>query len=172
MKEKINRYARGVFEFDPQKVVTDENNIFAIVDKNKEFKGTFCIYEEKGRELKGLVYSGDDRVRIAECSFIGSRVNIDYCVESADSDDGEVIDNCFYIVSNGGELTIPYSFRIEAGCYEAGDFEIRNLDQFARLAQDDNEEAITLFEADDFRDIFLMKDLSLCCVYDLSLIHI
>ena len=49
MKEKINRYARGVFEFDPQKVVTDENNIFAIVDKNKEFKGTFCIYEEKGR---------------------------------------------------------------------------------------------------------------------------
>lgn len=27
MKEKINRYARGVFEFDPQKVVTDENNI-------------------------------------------------------------------------------------------------------------------------------------------------
>ena len=42
MKEKINRYARGVFEFDPQKVVTDENNIFAIVDKNKEFKGTFC----------------------------------------------------------------------------------------------------------------------------------
>ena len=47
MKEKINRYARGVFEFDPQKVVTDENNIFAIVDKNKEFKGTFCIYEEK-----------------------------------------------------------------------------------------------------------------------------
>lgn len=166
MKEKINRYARGVFEFDPQKVVTDENNIFAIVDKNKEFKGTFCIYEEKGRELKGLVYSGDDRVRIAERSFIGSRVNIDYCVESADSDDGEVIDNCFYIVSNGGELTIPYSFRIEAGCYEAGDFEIRNLDQFARLAQDDNEEAITLFEADDFRDIFLMKDLSLCCVYD------
>ena len=166
MKEKINRYARGVFEFDPQKVVTDENNIFAIVDKNKEFKGTFCIYEEKGRELKGLVYSGDDRVRIVESSFIGSRVNIDYCVESADSDDGEVIDNCFYIVSNGGELTIPYSFRIEAGCYEAGDFEIRNLDQFARLAQDDNEEAITLFEADDFRDIFLMKDLSLCCVYD------
>ena len=102
MKEKINRYARGVFEFDPQKVVTDENNIFAIVDKNKEFKGTFCIYEEKGRELKGLVYSGDDRVRIAECSFIGSRDNIYYCVERADSDDREVIDNCFYKVINVG----------------------------------------------------------------------
>lgn len=52
MKEKINRYARGVFEFDPQKVVTDENNIFAIVDKIKNSRELSAFTRKKEGNLK------------------------------------------------------------------------------------------------------------------------
>ena len=165
MKEQINRYARGIFEYEVPVVQTDENHIFEVVDKNREFRGKLRLYEKSGREIKGLIYSSNDQVIIDNNAFSGSNMTINYYVKSDDALDGDIIEGRFNVVSNGGEITIPYSFRIEAGSHDTMTGQVRNLFQFAELAQNNADEALTLFEADDFKDVFLLNDLSLRCVY-------
>ena len=166
MKKQINRYARGVFDYDLPCARTNEDAIFAVVDKNCEFRGVLRIFEETGRELKGLVYSSNDQVIIDNPAFIGSDVNISYYVKSDDALNGDIVEGVFNIVCNGGELEIPYSFRIEAGSHDTMTGKVRNLFQFANLAQTDIEEAVTLFESDDFADVFLEGDLTLRGIYN------
>ena len=166
MKEQINRYARGVMEYDPPKVTAEENSIFAVVDKNREFKGELRLHEADGRNIKGIVYSSNDQVIIDDGAFFGSNVSIKYYVKSDDAVNGDIIEGVFNVVSNGGEITIPYSFRIEAGSHDTMTGQVRNLFQFAQLVQNNIDEAVTLFEADDFKEVFLSEDLSLRCVYE------
>lgn len=166
MKEQINRYARGVMDYDPLKVVADENNIFVVVDKNREFKGELRLHEANGKNLKGVVYSTNDQVIIDDNAFYGSSIKVVYYVKSDDAINGDIIEGEFNVVCNGGEISIPYSFRIEAGSHDTMTGQVRNLFQFAELAQNNIDEAVTLFEADDFKEIFLSDDLSLRCVYD------
>ena len=166
MKEQINRYARGVMDYDPPKVIADENSIFVVVDKNREFKGELRLHEADGRNIKGIVYSSNDQVIIDDGTFYGNSVKVVYYVKSDDALNGDIIEGEFNVVCNGGEITIPYSFRIEAGSHETMTGQVRNLFQFAELAQNNIDEAVTLFEADDFKEVFLSEDLSLRCVYE------
>ena len=82
MKEQINRYARGIFEYEVPVVQTDENHIFEVVDKNREFRGKLRLYEKSGREIKGLIYSSNDQVIIDNNAFSGSNMTINYYVKS------------------------------------------------------------------------------------------
>ena len=166
MKEQINRYARGVMDYDPPKVIADENSIFVVVDKNREFKGELRLHEADGRNIKGIVYSSNDQVIIDDGTFYGNSVKVVYYVKSDDALNGDIIEGEFNVVCNGGEITIPYSFRIEAGSHETMTGQVRNLFQFAELAQNNIDEAVTLFEADDFKEVFLSEDLSLRCVFE------
>ena len=36
MKEQIDRYARGLFEYDPLVAIADEKNIFVVVKEKRE----------------------------------------------------------------------------------------------------------------------------------------
>ena len=166
MKEQINRFARGVFEYNPPHLEVTENTIYAIVDRNKEFDGSISVYERDNKPLKGVVYSDNDKVILKESAFTGSRATIKYTVDCAGALNGDVIEGAFHIVSNGGEKDIVFSFRVESGSYETSTGTIRNLFHFANLAQLNPEEAITLMESNDFKDVYLNEDMHLRCAYE------
>lgn len=166
MKDQINRYARGVFEYDALQIESRENSIYAVVDINRGYNGSFVLYERKERNIKGIVSTDNDKVVIANSTFAGGHVTISFGVRVKGATSGDVIEGSFEIVSNGGQLSIPYSFRIEAGSYDSSAGSVRNLFNFATLAQNYPEEAIKLFEAEDFEDVFLGEDLALRCIYE------
>lgn len=166
MKDQINRFARGVFEYEPPRLEVTENTIHTVVDRNKEFCGTLNIYEAMGKSLKGIVYSDNDKVILRESAFAGNRAVIQYTVNCAGALNGDIIEGAFHIVSNGGEKDVDFSFRVEAGSYETSLGTVRNLYHFANLAQVNPEEAINLMEADDFKDVYLGDDMSLRCAYE------
>ena len=115
MKDQINRFARGVFEYEPPRLEVTENSINTVVDRNKEFCGTLNIFEAEGKPLKGIVYSDNDKVILRESAFAGSRAAISYTVNCTGALNGDVIEGAFHIVSNGGEKDVDFSFRVEAG---------------------------------------------------------
>lgn len=166
MKEQINRYARGVFEYEPPVIEAKDSSIYAVIDKNRAYTGHIAFVGQNGKKLKGIVYTDNDKVVLKENSFSGDRVSIEYSVKCGGVMNGDVIDGVFNIVSNGGELTIPYSFRIEAGSHDTSVGTVRNLFDFASLAQSDAEEAVSLFEAEDFEDVYIGDDMTLRCIYE------
>ncbi len=166
MKEQINRYARGVFEYEPPAVELKDSSIYAVVDKNRGYKGYVAFSGSRGSSLKGIIYSDNDRVVLSETSFSGENISIEYTVKCDKALNGDIIEGAFNIVSNGGECTIPYSFRIEAGSHDTSVGAVRNLFHFASLAQTNAEEAVNLFLADDFEEVYIGDDMTLRCIYE------
>ncbi len=166
MKEQINRFARGVFEYEPPMADITESSIYAVVDKNREYRGSLHISEPAGRILKGFVYVNNDKIRLDCDTFSGSQCVITYTVNSRGALNGDIIEGAFSIVCNGGEYQVPFSLRVEAGSHDTSTGEVRNLFNFANLAQTNIEEAITLFEADDFEDVYIGGDLVLRNLYE------
>ncbi len=161
MKEQINRYARGAFEYEPIAAVTEPQSISDAVWKNREYSGSFRISEIKGREIKGLVYSTNNRVIAKTDRFFGEKAVIAYTVNSEGIEAGDRITGAFVLVSNGGEIEIPYEFEVASGGYDSDNGEVKNLFQFASLAQNNVVQALKIFGTPDFNDVFLKGDLSL-----------
>lgn len=166
MKEQINRYARGTFEYNTPLLETEVNSVYGIVNKNKNFEGSIVVYERDGRELKGVAYSDNDRVSVITDSFFGSRAEIAYSVDTKGIIEGSIIEGNFKIISNGGEDNIPFSFRVESSLYESTDgTKVKNLFHFANLAQNNPQEAIELMKSENFEDMFLGDNMSIRALY-------
>ena len=166
MKDQINRFARGVFEYNPPQIQVKENSIYAVVDKNRGYSGSITISVSDDQPVKGIIRTDNDKVVLDSSTFVGNRAVIGYTVLCRGALNGDIIDGCFDIVSNGGQKKIPYSFRVEAGSYDSSAGVVRNLFQFAALAQNRPEEALKLFEAPDFSDVYIGNDLPLRCIYE------
>ena len=166
MKEQINRYARGAFEYEPLSALIEPEMIIASAKRKgadiEGADGSICISEKYGREIKGLLYSTNNRVRLNSSKFIGQNCVVSYQVDASGIETGDRIDGSIIAVTNGGEIEVPYEFEVVAGAYSSGAGEISNLFQFANLARDNAKEALRIFADADFADIFLNGDLSLC----------
>ena len=166
MKDQINRYARGVFEYEPVAISVKDSLINAVVDKNREYTGVIEFEEPGGKNIKGIIYTDNDKVQLKTNTFFGSSIRAEYRVNCEDALNGDVIEGVFNIVSNGGEKSIPYTFRVEAGSHDSSAGVVRNVFQFAGLAQTNPMEALKLFETDDFEEVYIGDDLALRCVYE------
>lgn len=159
MKEQINRYARGAFEYDPLFIQISPEAIEANVENNRIFRGRLHIVEAKLRTVKGIVYSLNDRVRVINDQFIGADNYIDYEVDAVGTTPKDELTGCFVIVSNGGEEKIPYNFHVEGGSFDSSMGNIKNLFHFTNLCQSEIHAAGELFAKPGFNDVFLSDDL-------------
>ncbi len=166
MKDQINRFARGVFEYEPVQISVKDSLINAVIDRNREYTGVIEFGSNSDKNIKGIIYTDNDRVQLKSNSFYGNKIRAEYTVNCDDALNGDVIEGVFNIVSNGGEKSIPYTFRIEAGSHDSSAGVVRNLFQFAELAQTNPLEALSLFEAEDFEDVYIGDDMALRCLYE------
>lgn len=166
MKEQINRYARGVFEYEPLLAEVFPPAVSGVVWKNQVFTGTLRIKERFNREIKGLIYSTNNRIHIVNTQFVGTDSTIGYTVDTTGIEAGDRLTGFFRIVTNGGEEQIPFEFGIEAGAYESELGDVKNLFHFANLAQTNPAEAVKLFTMPEFSSVFLKDDLSMSKLHD------
>ena len=72
MKDQINRFARGVFEYNSPVLEVLEKDINETVDKNREFNGAISFVEKEGGNLKGIIYSDNDRIVLKDNTFLNA----------------------------------------------------------------------------------------------------
>lgn len=166
MKEQINRYARGVFEYEPLLAIVEPSSVSEVVLKNQDCTGKLNIREQRGRELKGIVYSTNNRIHIVNSQFIGSESTIEYTIDTEGIEPGDRLIGSFQVVTNGGEEHIPFEFGVEAGAYESELGDVKNLFHFANLAQTNVNEAVRLFAMPEFSKVFLKDDLRTSRLHD------
>lgn len=166
MKEQINRYARGAFEYETLATEVYPVSIDDAAQKNKEYIGTLNVRERLGRDIKGLVYSSNSRVQVVNSQFIGSDNVIEYRIDTTGIEAGDSIKGAFGVVTNGGEEQISYDFKVEAGSYDSEYGNVKNLFHFANLAQSDINEAVRIFTMPEFNKVLLKEDLRLGKLHD------
>ena len=164
MKDTLNRYARGEFMYErPEvKIVSDdlEAQISVGSVQNRELK-----IAGSHDYVKGIVYSDNPRVVLEKDSFFGVDSVLHYTVDASGLEAGEELQGHFDIVSNAGECSAAFVFRITSVTIESSIGPIHDLFHFANLAQVAPDEACHVFERPDFEKIFIKSDMATAAIY-------
>lgn len=166
MRERINRLAKGIIDMDVPQLTVQPLIIEEEIKTGERVRGDLAVVSENDIHGKGLVYSSNYRVKVINSSFGGTRCFIGYEVNSKYLEYGETIEGSFYLVTNGGEKEVPYSFRLEAGNSGKILSQLKEAKDFAALAKRDYDLALRLFEFRDFADAPFMQDMGIRAVYD------
>lgn len=166
LKEQIKKLLKGIFDYDTPAVTVSESSIECNVDSNTITQRELQVRSLNNIELSGYVYSTNKKVVIDTPEFRGNESIIKYEINTADNENGDEISGKINIVSNGGEISLPFCFRVETNFADTSMGKVRNMFHFTNLAQSGIEEAIKLFKTREFSEVFFEKDLNKLSLYD------
>lgn len=166
MKELIGKLSRGIVEYDLPQIETSVIDITEEIEEGQRSRGFFEVFSKNERELKGIVYSSDNRVKIRNNQFIGKRCKIEYDIYGENLENGDNIKGRINIVSNGGEVFVPFDISIKNESLPSSIGEISNLFHFINLVKQEYDEALKMFLNPEFERIILKKDIAAKCMYN------
>ncbi|MCI8664500.1 MAG: hypothetical protein HFG69_14840 [Hungatella sp.] len=166
MRERINRLAKGIIEMEEPVLTIQPSVIDEEIRAGEKIRQELLANSDNGIHAKGLVYSSNPRVKVLNSSFGGTRSHIGYEVDGKYLEYGDTIEGAFYLVTNGGEKEVPYSFRVETGNSGKILSQLKEPRDFAALARRDYDLALRLFEFRDFTEAPFMQDIHIRAVYD------
>ena len=155
MKEKIERLAKGDFEYEQTEVLISEEMLSIEVSAGETFCGVFFVRNREGSLMKGVLYSSDEVLVLNEQQFVGTENEISYTVHGTYLNVGEVHRGNITVVSEYGEVILPFVIKVVPVTCMSSEGEIRDLFQFAGLAQSDWYEAKKLFVEERFAETVL-----------------
>ena len=150
MKDKVERLAKGMFEYELPEVLVSEESLSVEVSAGETFCGKFSVHNRDLRVMKGVLYSSDEMLVLEEHQFVGAENEIHYTVHGEYAAPGEVRRGTITVVSEFGEFVLPFVIMVTPLFCRSSEGEIRDLFQFAGLAQNDWFEAKRLFLEDRF----------------------
>lgn len=165
MREKINRLAKGIVDTEVLKISIIPESVEETVHAGQLIRGELYVTGEENQHIKGLIYSSDIRVRVLNESFGGIRNHIIYEVDTRQMEQGEDIAGAFYLVTNAGEKKVEYRFTAELGATGTLLSSLKTPEDFAKLAEEDCDTALRLFEYKDFTDAPFMQDIHIATLY-------
>ncbi|WP_367566090.1 DUF5717 family protein [Lacrimispora sp.] len=166
MRERINRLSKGIIDSEIPKIKVTPSGIDDVVRSGGAARREVVVTSENNLHIKGLAYSSNYRVRLLNGAFGGTYNHLVYEINSNYLEDGDVIKGAFYLVTNGGEREVPYSFRVELGTSGKALGDLKTAEDFAAIAKKDMDTALRLFEYRDFDTAPFMKDLRVKAIYD------
>lgn len=165
MKEKINLLSKGIFEYGYPDIRVSENRLNLEVEAGSRFSGEFAVYSTNGVEIRAKVFSSNKQMHCEETDIIGTDNPIHYVFHAENMEAGEKSEGHISIISNGGELQIPYRVEVRSPYCMTSIGEVGDLEEFTQLATEHWQEAVNLFKSKDFSRVFLVNKLH-AHVYD------
>ncbi|NLJ96487.1 MAG: hypothetical protein GX321_04980 [Clostridiales bacterium] len=165
MKEKLNGFTRGEFEYELPSLYSSVEEINISIEAGKQFEGSFIIGNSINRNMKGILYSSS-RLLTFECNtFSGKDNNITYTFDASYLNPSDVVKGNIAIVSDCGEIIVPIMVTILAPAITTSIGKIKNLFEFANLARMDWTEAKKVFRSEEFKKIVLKNEERFHIVY-------
>ncbi len=165
MKEKVDRLAKGVFEYEIPGILLSEEELFITVDAGKIYSGSFTIKNNKNTPIKGILYSSSELFRLEQDRFTGEENVIHYSFYGNNMNPLETAKGEVCIVSDCGEIILPFTVNIEAPYLNSSIGKIKDLFNFTNLAKADWSEAIKLFKSKEFKQILVHHDTKYLLLY-------
>jgi hypothetical protein len=165
LKDKIVRFSKGEFEYDPPHILLSQEEIRINIEAGKVYEGDFTIRNSCRREMKGQVHSTIRLLRFKASSFRGADNTVSYSFDASYLKAGEILQGEISIVSDCGEKLLPLYIEVEAAYVMTSLGKIKDLFQFTNLARTDWSEAKKVFRREDFERIFLANEERYRCLY-------
>ncbi len=158
MKEKIEHFSKGDFEYELPFICVSEEELRIKAEAGRKKEGSFTVSASTGRVISGTVYSTNRFMKIDNPDFKGNENIINYHFDASNLKEGEIIDGEFCIISDCGEVLIPFSVELQISFFTTSLGKIKDLFQFTNLARTDWSEAKKIFRSEEFERVFLSNE--------------
>ncbi|MDF2513634.1 MAG: hypothetical protein K0S04_3500, partial [Herbinix sp.] len=158
MKDKIERFSKGIFEYELPFICLSEEEIRITVEAGKTYESSFTISNSKLRPMSGVIYTSNRCMLIENDSFEGTENAIIYRFNAAFLKAGEEFHGEISVISDCGEKILPFHIQIEVPHFMTSLGKIKDLFQFTNLARMDWSEAKKVFRSADFERILLSNE--------------
>lgn len=158
LKEKVDRLAKGIFEYETPCIIVSREELEISVISGNRYTGSFTIKNSKDTQIKGVLYSSNELLKLEQTSFTEPINTIEYQFNGKNLSPGDNTKGVISIVSDCGELQIPFTVSIEPPYCNSSMGKLKDLFQFANLAKADWTEAIKIFKSDEFIPVFLLYE--------------
>lgn len=158
MKEKINRFAKGIFEYEMPTILFKPQSLQLSVDAGETYHGSFLLSNNRKRMMKGIVCTDCHHLVFEEASFQGAENEIHFTFQGTYFLPGEVIKGGIRVLSDCGSALLPFSVTICVPSCTTSAGKIKDLLHFAKFAKENLSEAVRLFGSPSFEAIFQGQD--------------
>ncbi|RDY32349.1 DUF5717 family protein [Lachnotalea glycerini] len=158
MRERVEELERGDFKSNTPKIEISTPLIEITLNADDCYDGSFTLISTNSYKMKGVVYTSTYRMQCINSQFIGKEATIQFLFLSKGICEGEAIKGNFYIISNGGEFSLPFIVNIQKKVILSSMGKINNLFHFTNLAALNWNEAFEVFQLPEFRNIFINHD--------------
>ncbi len=155
MRTKISKLAKGIFDKTIPELTVSVEIIQILLPTEGILLGNFSIDSQNGIDARGLLYSDSAYLVLKESSFIGKHTTIHYEAHARGIKPGKRLKGLIQVVSDAGELAIPYEIIVEEMYINSSMGKIKNLFHFTNLVKNHYEEALTLFFSPEFSRVLL-----------------
>lgn len=166
MKNKIKQFAKGDFQIKRPDIQFSATKLVFSVGEGEIYQGSFVIENQKGGDIRGLVYTSSFRVHFVEQGFEGNPVKVNFTYDSTGLLPGQIENGKMAVVCNGGEYELAFTAVIEKPFIMTHYGKIQNVEDFKRLAIKDFSEARRLFRTRQFYDVLKYEDSKVRNLYD------
>lgn len=153
MRKKIQELAYGIFRWEKPALVFEEDRLEITVLEGDRYVGGFSFRSAGETPLRGFVYSTNPRIKCLRTEFEGVRVSIPFEFHSEGLTEGDVQKGDFYVICDGGEYNLSFVVSVTRFYTRSSLGKIRNLSEFANLAQEFWVEAYHMFQAPAFANV-------------------
>ncbi len=166
LKEKVERLAKGIFEYETPRIIVSNEEIEISIISGNTYTGSFTIKNSNNTQIKGILYSSNQLLKLEQTRFTESVNTIEYQFNGKNMSPGDNVKGAISIVSDCGEMQIPFTANIEAPYCNSSMGKIKDLFQFTNLAKADWAEALKIFKSDEFIPVFLLYEKKYIQLYE------
>ena len=153
MRKRIQKLARGEFEYARPLLSFSTDKVDIEVLEGKDYTGDFVITSANRVPMRGVVYTSDARMECLTPQFEGEEVRIRYQFHSNGLVEGDIQKGEFFIICNQGEYNLSFVASISKLYAETSVGRVRSLNDFLSLAKESGTEAYHLFYSKNFKNI-------------------
>lgn len=166
MKEKIERLAKGIFEYEMPELLVSETDLHVYVEAGMKKNGAIRVKNREGKRMKGVLYVTGKLLMLEDTNFVGTECELPYSVDAGMLLPGEVHTGSISIISDCGESHLPFSIHVTEPLYQSSIGPIRDLFQFTNLARMNWREAQEFFHSEQFPVVVLKRDAKYLLTYE------
>ncbi|MFA9378598.1 MAG: DUF5717 family protein [Lachnotalea sp.] len=158
MRERVEELERGDFNNNTPKIDVSTPLIEMNLNVDEICEGSFLLKSLNFYKMKGVVCTSTYRMQCVNPQFIGQEAKIQLRFNGKGICEGETIKGFIYIISNGGEFSLPFVVHIQKKVMISSIGKITNLFHFTNLAMVNWNEAYQLFKSPEFTNVFINND--------------
>jgi len=158
VKEKIERLAKGTFEYEMPELLVSDRELHVYVEAGMETAGAVYVKNREEKRMKGVLYVTGKILVLEEEHFVGTECALTYSVDAAMLLAGEVHTGTISIISDCGEFQLPFFVHVTEPVHESSIGPVKDLFQFTNLARMNWDEAVSFFCAPEFPGVVLRKE--------------